>query len=309
MFRKLRNHLILINTVITTVVLVIAFTTIYIVAQNSTMKRPFPRGGGEFSQRDNQIIEERVRDERKAALGSLLVSLIVVGVIVEVAVIIVSYYLAEIAIRPIRETYEMQKIFIANASHEIKTPLAAISANLEAADIQDNRWIDNVDKEVKALTALNQELLELARADSAKENLSDASTIEVKKLLDEVVSGFEPRVQKMKIEVSVRPKNAKIEAVAKDLRQILVILLDNAVKYGERKVTLEYRDQEICVANDGAKISDEDLVHVFERFYQADKNAEGAGLGLAIARALAERNGWSLSISSDTETQVRLRMR
>lgn len=310
MFRKLRNHLVLVNILITTVVLVIAFATIYIVAQNSTAKRPLPRGGGEFSQQDIQIISERVHDERRAALDSLLISLIVVGVLVEIAVIVVSYYLAEVAIEPIRETYEAQKIFIANASHEIKTPLAAIAANLEAAEIQDNRWIDNINKEVQILAAMNQELLELARADNAKNSTGEKKAVEVRKIFDEVTAEFEPKIQEKKLRVSVTPRNEKVEVVAADLRQILIILLDNALKYSDKKITLEYREREMRVSNDGVVIAKDDLTHVFERFYQADKSAEGSGLGLAIAKALAERNGWGLSIESDDKsTQARLQLK
>lgn len=310
MFRKLRNHLVLVNTLITTVVLVIAFATIYIVAQNSTAKRPLPRGGGEFSQQDIQIISERVHDERRAALDSLLISLIAVGVLVEIAVIVVSYYLAEVAIKPIRETYEAQKIFIANASHEIKTPLAAIAANLEAAEIQDNRWIDNINKEVQILAAMNQELLELARADNAKNSTGEKKAVEVRKIFDEVTAEFEPKIREKKLKVSVTPRNEKVEVVVADLRQILIILLDNALKYSDKKITLEYREREMRVSNDGVVIAKDDLAHVFERFYQADKSVEGSGLGLAIARVLAERNGWTLSIESDDKsTQARLQLK
>lgn len=310
MFRKLRNHLVIINVVITTIVLVIAFATIYIVAQNSTAKRPLPRGGGESSQYEIQMVEERVHDERRAALDSLLVSLIVVGALVEIGVIVVSYYMAEIAIKPIREAYETQKIFIANASHEIKTPLAAISANLEAADIQDNRWIDNINKEVQILSAMNQELLELARADNSSKYASEKKTVEIAKIFDEVVAEFEPRVREMKLKITVAPKGERIDVAIGDLRQILVILLDNAVKYGNKKITLDYHAREICISNDGAAIPEDNLAHVFERFYQVDKSADGSGLGLAIAKALAERNGWSLSLESDkNSTRARLRIR
>lgn len=301
MFRKLRNRLVLINTVITTVVLVIAFATIYIVAQNSTAKRPSPRGEPDFSQHDMLIMEERVRDDRQASLNSLLVSLVTVGAIVEVAVVFVSYCLAEIAIRPVREAYEAQKIFIANASHEMKTPLAAIAANLEAADIQDNKWIDNVNNEMQLLSRLNQELLNLARADSIEATTAQKQTFLVKEVFDELTSSFSSKIQRSGIDLKViiKPKTEKVTVAKDDFRQVLAILLDNALKYGDKKVTLEYREHVVCVTNDGTPIPEKHLAHVFERFYQADKSADGSGLGLAIAKALTERNHWVLSLESD----------
>lgn len=307
MFHKLRNHLVTINAIITSIVLVVAFMMIYIVAQSSTMKRPLPRGGGDFSQRDNQIMEERIQSERQAALDSLLVSLIAIGTVVELAVITVSYYLAEIAIKPVREAYETQKVFIANASHEIKTPLAAISANLEAAEIEDNKWINNISKEVQLLMKLNQELLELARVDNATRNTKERTVVEVGKVFDEVVVRFASRTKEKELKVMVQPKNARVEVVKEDLQQILTILIDNAIKYSDKKIVIEYYNREIYVSNDGVVVSNERLKHVFERFYQVDKTAEGAGLGLAIAKKLAEQNGWKLSLESSSKTEQNTR--
>lgn len=169
MFRRLRNRLIVINVVVTTLVLAIAFSTIYIVAKNVAGERPMvTKETVEFSPDMSQLVVERILVDRKAALNSLLASLLLVGASVEVAVVMLSYALAEAAIRPVKEAYETQKVFISNASHEMKTPLAAISANLEAADIEGNRWIDNTIHEVKWMTQLNNELLALTRADNGK---------------------------------------------------------------------------------------------------------------------------------------------
>lgn len=312
MFHKLRNRLVLINTVITTIVLVIAFATIYIVAQNSTAKRPIPRGGPDFSQHDMSIMEERVRDERRASLNSLLISLMTVGAAVEVAVFLASYCLAEIAIRPVREAYEAQKIFIANASHEIKTPLAAITANLEAASIEDNKWIDNVNNELQLLNRLNQEMLDLARADSAEIAGTQKQTVVVKDVFEEIANSFASKIRQsgIELEIIVKPEAERIVLAEGDFRQTITILLDNAIKYGDKEVILEYNKRTVCVANDGTSIPEKQLEHVFERFYQVDKSAEGSGLGLAIAKALAERNKWKLTLESNkTTTQARLLLR
>ena len=167
MFRKLRNKLIFINLGITSLVVVIVFTVIYISSTRIADNRPpMPNDRREeFSEDVENFVEKSIAAERQTAARDLLITLIISGVAIEIMVAFISYFLADEAIKPVREAYEAQKVFIANASHEIKTPLAAISANLEAADIKNNRWISNVEKETAKLTILNGELLTLARTD------------------------------------------------------------------------------------------------------------------------------------------------
>ena len=302
MFNKLRNKLILINLGITTVVLVISFASIYFVSTRDSGRRP-DAVEFSFNTEVDKIIESWMQKEREESARKLLLSLIVSGVCVEIAVALISYYLADEAIKPIREAYESQKIFIANASHEIKTPLAAISANLEAADIKNNRWIDNVSKETEKLTALNTELLTLARTDLVSNVNGEESN--AKELTEKQIQSFEPRLKKIIFKKDLKhAKNVRVNAT--DFSQILSILMDNAIKYCEKKISLTLEEHKLSISNDGAKIKKEDLPHVFDRFYQVDKNSEGVGLGLSIAKSLAERNHWDLSVKSDNHTTFTL---
>ena len=84
--------------------------------------------------------------------------------------------------------------------------------------------------------------------------------------------------------------------------QILDILFDNAVKYSKTKIVVKMTTSELYVENDGKTIPLEKLVHVFDRFYQTDKNSEGSGWGLAIAKSLANQNHWKLFASSENKT-------
>ena len=249
-----------------------------------------------FSEGFEDTINVTIRKERQAAANDLLLMLVVSGVAIELIVAGVSFYLAEESIKPVRDAYEAQKVFIANASHEIKTPLAAISANLEAADIHGNKWLKNVEQETEKLTALNNELLTLARTDLMEKSTLDE--VELKKLTTEVIESFESRLAKVKF-TSKQSARGKVKLSATDYKQILSILLDNAIKYSDKEIQLKLTNNELIVANDGAVISEKDLPHVFERFYQADKSSEGVGLGLSIAKSIAMRNGWDLSVSSD----------
>lgn len=297
MFQKLRNKLILINLGITTLVIVVVFTFIYVTLTRSADNRPpMPEQKIELYSDDvENVVRISIENEKQAAAQNLLVTLIASGVIIELIVAFISYFLAEEAIKPVREAYEAQKVFIANASHEIKTPLAAIAANLEAADITGNKWISNVEKETAKLTALNSELLSLARTDLM--NDVTVEEVDLSKVINEVAESYTPRLNgrtlKKKI---VLPRKVRINRG--DFVQILNILLDNAIKYSDSKIILSCDEHNLSVKNDGAMIREKDLSHVFERFYQVDKTADGVGLGLSIAKATADRNGWSLEAKS-----------
>ena len=245
-----------------------------------------------------------MRLEREASLRSLLTTLVVTGILMEAAVAIFSYVWTQEAIRPVKQAYDSQRTFIANASHEIKTPLAAIEANLEAADIQDNRWIDNVRTETRALAALNQDLLTLTRIDSVP--APQPETFALRPTVEQVVAPFAPRLQTKILRQDL--PDLEITAAKADFTQLLTILLDNAIKYSHRRIWLRYADQTLSAENDGATIPAADLPHLFERFYQRDKSRDGVGLGLAIAQSLAERNHWQLSVTSDRTTIFRLKL-
>ncbi len=310
MFKKLRNKLILINLGITTVVILMVFSMIYVVATRNADSRP-PKIDGmviqneeiEYGEDVENIIMFTIREEKQAAAKDLLVTLIVSGIAIEVAVAIISYAMAEQAIRPVKEAYNSQKVFIANASHEIKTPLAAIAANLEAADIHNNKWISNVEHETEKLAALNAELLALARTDLVTE--TTAEEVDLKNIVMKTLESFEPRLKKKTLKKTLNlPGKLKINA--SDFAQILTILMDNAVKYSQQEIVVDLHPHTLTVANDGAKIEQDKLSHIFERFYQADKTAEGVGLGLSIAKSLAERNGWKLTAASGGMTTFTL---
>ena len=297
MFGKLRNKLILINLGITSAIILLVFTAIYIISTRSADQRPpisenMPR----YEMEMEEIIENMIKDEKAAAARDLLIVLIVSGVTIEILVTLVSYYLAEEAIKPVREAYEAQKVFIANASHEIKTPLAAISANLEAADIKGNKWIDNVEKEAEKLAELNGQLLNLARTDLVTDTV--VREVSLAKVVEKCLDGMEPRMTKINFMKHI-DAIGKIKTNEEDFTQIVGILMDNAIKYCDKCIELSLSRHELTIKNDGRYIDTKALPHIFERFYQADKSTEGVGLGLAIAKNLADRNGWDIVVKSE----------
>lgn len=313
MFKKLRNRFILTNLALTTVVLVAAYSAVYLIAaNNSASRRPIPSDAPAYTSEIENIINEHIENDRKKALSSLLLTLISTGIATELIVFIISTYLAEEAIKPVKEAYESQKLFIANASHEIKTPLAAIKANLEAADISGNHWLDNASLEVEKLSNLNGKLLSLAKSDISTDSII-LTDLNLKTFINDELKSFSSRIKKENItlktafKLSSSGKSWKRKLNKADFSELLGILVDNAIKYSASNISLSVSEKELKIKNDGTTIPEENLKHIFDRFYQVDKSKSGVGLGLSIAKSLADKNAWKLSASSDkTSTEFTL---
>lgn len=257
----------------------------------------------DLTEQIQDAFEDRIRADREKSLETLLLTLILTGIGIETVVVIASSIAAENSIRPVKKAYETQKDFISNASHELKTPLAVIQANLEAADIQGNQWIDNAMQKVEEATELNTSLLTLARMDQIAVEPAKKSSVNLEKLVKKTTGFYQPKLDEKGIALEIFGSSAaSLPLVRADLTQLLNILLDNAVKYADRSIKIALEKSTLAITNDGATISEEKLPHIFERFYQTDKSKPGVGLGLSIAKTIADRNNWKLTATSDAKT-------
>ncbi|MEI6578738.1 MAG: HAMP domain-containing sensor histidine kinase [Eubacteriales bacterium] len=215
-------------------------------------------------------------------------------------IFLASFYFADKAIKPIEQADKKQKEFIANASHELKTPLTAISANVDVllADANESRgkWLSNIKAETQRMAKLTGNLLYLTKMDyegtGEKPETIDLSSLTEKYLLPVEAVFFEKWI---KIDINLSP-NVQIKADPEQILQMIGVLIDNAVKYtgGEIKISLEkaHHDAKLTVYNNGEGISKEDLPKIWDRFYRGDKSREytgGFGLGLPIAKSITER--------------------
>ena len=315
MFKKLKQKFILTNVLISAAVLLVAFSSIYLVAAGDSSRRGEKPGPAiqiqvgdnpEITKEFNEKIAERIEAERSASLKTLLISLIVTGITVESIIAIISILLAERSIRPVRDAYNAQKEFIANASHEIKTPLAVIQANLEAADIKNNKWIDNAMEKAEGLAELNSQLLLLAKSESIP-TATSVKEIMLPKTVKNAISAFDAKASEQGKSITIScsvPDDYKVKLNRTAFEQILNIYLDNGIKYCKNAVAINVKKDRIFVISDGKPIPKSKLEHLFERFYQADKTTEGVGLGLAIAKSVAEKNGWEVGAYVDEEQKT-----
>ena len=301
MFKRLKRRFVLNTVLLSSFVIILSFSIVYIAVNNSYQQRE-PHSPVELSEQMRNVFEDRIREDHEKSLQTLLITLVVTGFSIELVVFVASLWAAEASIRPVREAYEAQKTFISNASHELKTPLAVIQANLEAADIQDNHWLDNAQTKIDEAIELNNSLLNLARLDQSTP--AKKSAVQLDKIVRKTADFYLPKLKKqgitLKIEAESNIKSTELPRA--ELSQLLNILLDNATKYADSYIDIEVKTNRVKITNDGATISKDKLSHIFDRFYQVDKTKSGVGLGLSIAKTIADKNHWRLTADSDAKS-------
>lgn len=240
-------------------------------------------------------------------------SLSIGTVIVVILSIIISWYLSKRAMEPIIASYKKQAEFIQNASHELRTPLTIIQAKQEMLlQSPDSKIIDKSEdialslNETRRLSKMITELMDLAR--------SDANTTKIHKSMTNMETVAKEIVVPYKEMAELQNKNMvlnvncdrELNIDKNKIKQLLVIVLDNALKYTEENDTIDvdiHNHEEKLIMNikdTGIGISDEGLKHIFERFYREDKarsrSKGGTGLGLSIAQTIVKSHGGSIKI-------------
>ena len=243
-------------------------------------------------------------------------ALIIIGVLALAATTGIGYVMAGRAIVPLKEAYDRQKQFAADASHELRTPLAVVmsSADLLLADptIQDpflREILGDLKDEVKKMSKLVSDLLMVAHSDNNALKLK-IQKLNLGELLEQNVRMMTPLAEKKGVILS--GKNLRKVTISGDeekIKQLILILVDNAVKYTEKGghvlVQLEDADEDravFSVQDSGIGIAPEDQEKIFERFYRVDKARSremgGNGLGLSIAMEILRLHNGKISVES-----------
>lgn len=256
---------------------------------------------------------ERDREILRLLLGSLSVG----GLICLILAYYGSRFMADRAMAPIKESWQRQQDFVADASHELRTPLTVVQVNLELLQgnpeetvASQSKWLDYSLHETKRMSKLVDDLLFLARADSQQLTL-EIKQFPLHKAFQEVIESFKPLAENNKVSLEF-PQYSEIMFTGDEnrLKQLLVILLDNALKYTPcgGQVTLNLQNLgstvEITVSDTGEGIKQEHLAMIFERFYRVDKarsqQKEGTGLGLAIADWIIKSHHGRIRVTSSS---------
>ena len=247
------------------------------------------------------------------SITNLALLLAAVCACVWAAFLIISIFLARWVVRPTERAWNQQQQFVADASHELKTPLAVMMANnsilLSHADEtveSQRRWVESNQQEAHQMLDLVNDMLFLARPENA-ERQQVRDTVDFSGLVERNVLQFEAVCFERGIELAeeVAP-GVSVLGDANRLQRLASTLLDNACKYADSHVSVKLSkasgQARLSVTNDGAVIPPEDLPHVFDRFYRVDKarvrSEGGVGLGLAIAQEVAHQHGGAITVTS-----------
>lgn len=259
--------------------------------------------------------DNRLITEAREASNQMILSLFYINVIVFIAGGLGAFFLARRTLRPIAEAHEAQSRFTSDASHELRTPLAAMRAEIEV-NLRDQNLnigearelLESNLEEVDKLISLSEMLLHLSRLDHDK---LEVSTIDLPALLGVVVKRY-PHIQKRLTVTS--PKRLVTKANEPAIIELMSILVDNAAKYSPAKSPIAIRlfsqrgHAGFEIKNEGARIPDELLPRLFDRFYRLDTSRTGGvkkgyGLGLSIAQKIASIHHGNITVrSTDKET-------
>lgn len=294
-----------------------------IVANVLAQGRPSGTVRGEnlrFLIQDNRIAFADRTNEIES-LTSLLEASALVGFFGLLAFFGISLFLARWAMRPIEKSWRQQRQFVADASHELKTPLTVILANMgivlshrEETVQSQIKWLQYTQAEASRMKELVGSLLFLAQADDMQEALA-LSEVNFSDVVWSSVLPFESvAFEQNKTLVSEIANNVVIRGNEDHLRRLTAILLDNAIKYTDECGTITLRLQKaqdkalLTVHNTGAQIPAGQLAHIFERFYRVDgsrtREKGGYGLGLSIAQSIVQSHHGRISVQSGKQGTI-----
>lgn len=254
---------------------------------------------------------ETISEARQKLISTLV--LINLGILVIAG--ITGFLLAGKTLRPIEDMLEEQKRFTADASHELRTPLTAMKTEIEVALRDKNMNLTSAKKllqsnleETEKMQSLSNNLLSLARYQNSTSDL-EVEKFSLTELVIEVTEKLQTLADSKKVKLVPEKKEVEIAGNRESIRELLTILIDNAVKYshdkGEVVIKAHKRGSHtiFSVEDKGVGIKELDLPHIFDRFYRADSSraktgAEGYGLGLSIAKSIVDLHKGKIEVKS-----------
>lgn len=264
-----------------------------------------PRGSVRIAIADTSAIDAvRVTQVKRDVALAVLGMLVLFGI---------ASALARWATQPVECAWDQQRRFVADASHELKTPLAVIAANAQILSSEPGlapgaeRWVRSTLDETVRMRGLIEDMLELARIEQP--GTARTEPVDMTGVVDGIALQFDAVAFERGCDVArdLAP-GVVVMGDAAQLERLVKILLDNACKYSEPSTTVSVSlkaaggSAQLSVTNQGTPIDPEDLPHLFERFYRSDKARDrktgGYGLGLAIAKGICEQHGGSIATTS-----------
>lgn len=259
-----------------------------------------------------EIRAQQIEEAQKAIITNIVTANIVLLTVGGYA----SYLLAKKTIRPIEEAHDAQARFIADASHELRTPISVMRSEIEvelrkkSISKQARRLLESTLEEVTELQQLSDNLLQIASISTNAKTIELAS-FPLKPVIEKAVFSAKKIAESRDITIRTTIDAAQVVSHKDSIRQIVTILLDNAIKYSPDSSTVELigeiSDERyvISLTDKAGGISNKDQQHIFERFYRVNKKrtqgVSGNGLGLSIARELANHAGAEVTLAKSDD--------
>lgn len=255
-----------------------------------------------------------IRGTIKMSFTTMATMLIFFGVVV----FIVLTFLSKRFMRPVIESYNKQKQFITDVSHDLKTPITLINTNVEIveSEIGKNEWLEDVKKESMRMTELVNELVTLTKMDEMLAKMQ-TSVFSLDEVVTDAVSEFKVLCDEKGLKLSAEvEKGVEYDGDISSIRRLIGILLDNAIKYcddnGEVCVKLTRRRHPVVtVSNTYSDVDKVELDKLFDRFYRADKsrtNRGSFGIGLSIAKSIATAHHGDITCYKKAENEIEFKV-
>lgn len=267
---------------------------------------------------EGEIISFVDTTEMHIYMKNLITTLIIVGLSALIILFFLCIFLARLTVKPVETAWRQQKHFIADASHEIKTPLTVILANTDILMKHPHeyiesqaKWVQYIHDEAEHMKYLVENMLFLAKTDASELSIQ-YSKINLSDVLWSAILPFESILFEhgFVLQTNIEP-DLELYGDASRIQEVITILMDNACKYSSGKATItltakKVQDKiKIKVNNTGSFIPKDKAAHLFERFYRADESRDratgGYGLGLSIAESIIKAHHGKISVSSSND--------
>jgi len=282
----------------------------------------FKRGYGRIERslnKDNlpgNLLEQRRRfilEDTRVLERAVIVQLMYANGIIFVLSALTSYYMAGKSLRPIKLAMEEQRRFIADASHELRTPITALKTSLQVGmrdkgiNKRSKQVLDSGLEDVNRLQALSDDLLTLSKYHEGI--LGKQTKFDTSKVIKGVIRKMKPLINEKELTINLSLDKQAMFTDRDSIEQLITILLDNAIKYSKKNGEINIQTNEtknghvVRIQDNGIGISKKDLPHIFDRFYQASNSRtksgkNGHGLGLSLAKKIVELHSGTISVKS-----------